>query len=58
EHLRILCRKLYNPRAHLAVDEIIQRFMGRASEIVNIPLKPTPKGFKIWVLANKGYILD
>ena len=32
--------------------------MGRASETVNIPFKPTPEGFKIWVLANKGYILD
>jgi len=32
--------------------------MGRASEIVNIPLKPTPEGFKIWVLANEGYVLD
>ena len=32
--------------------------MGRAKEIVNIPSKPTPEGFKIWVLANEGYILD
>jgi hypothetical protein len=32
--------------------------MGRAPEIVNIPSKPTPEGFKICVLANKGYILD
>ena len=32
--------------------------MGRAPEIVNIPIKPTPKGFKIWVLANQGYALD
>ena len=32
--------------------------MGRAPEVVNIPSKPTPEGFKIWVLANKGYILD
>ena len=32
--------------------------MGRAPEIINIPSKPTPEGFKIWVLANKGYILD
>ena len=32
--------------------------MGRAPEIVNIPTKPIPKGFKIWVLANKGYILN
>jgi hypothetical protein len=32
--------------------------MGRAPEIVNIPSKLMPKGFKIWVLANEGYILD
>ncbi len=32
--------------------------MGRAKEIVNIPSKPTPEGFKIWVLANQGYVLD
>ena len=32
--------------------------MGRAHEIVNIPSKPTPEGFKIWVLANQGYVLD
>ena len=58
EHLRLTCRKLYNPGTHLAVDETIERFTGRASEIVNIPTKPTPEGFKIWVLANKGYILN
>ena len=32
--------------------------MGRAPEVVNIPSKPTPEGFKIWVLANEGYVLD
>jgi len=32
--------------------------MGRAPEIVNIPSKPTPEGFKIWILANEGYVLD
>ena len=32
--------------------------MGRAREIVNIPSKPTPEGFKLWVLANQGYVLD
>jgi hypothetical protein len=50
--------QLYNPGAYLAVDEIIQRFTGRANEIVNIPSKPTPEGFKTWVLANEGYVLD
>ena len=40
------------------MDETIQRFTGRAKEIVNIPSKSTPEGFKIWVLANQGYVLD
>ena len=34
------------------------RYIGRAAETVTIPTKPTPEGFKIWVLANQGYILD
>ena len=32
--------------------------MGRAPKIINIPFKLTPKGFKIWVLVNEGYILN
>jgi hypothetical protein len=32
--------------------------MGRTKETVNLPSKPIPKGFKIWVLANQGYVLD
>ena len=58
EHLRALCCTYWNPGLHLAVDETIQRFMGRAPEIVNILIKPTPEGFKIWILANQGYVLD
>ena len=57
-HLREAFKKYWKPGTYLAVDETIQRFMGRAKEIVNIPSKPTPEGFKIWVLANQGYILD
>ncbi|KAF2802624.1 pea pathogenicity protein, partial [Mytilinidion resinicola] len=58
KYLRVRSRMYWTPGPHLAVDETIQRFMGRASEIVNIPSKPTPEGFKIWVLANQGYVLD
>ena len=25
---------------------------------MNIPSKLTPEGFKIWILANQGYVLD
>ena len=56
--LRQAFKKYWKSGTHLAVDETIQRFMGRSAEIVNIPSKPTPEGFKIWVLANEGYILD
>lgn len=58
EHLRKASRRYYKPGIHLAVDESIKRFTGRAKEIVNIPSKPTPEGFKMWVLANEGYVLD
>ena len=58
ETLRQLFKKYWGTGTHLAVDETIQRFMGRAKEIVNIPSKPIPEGFKIWVLANSGYVLD
>lgn len=58
EQLRQAFKKYWKTGTHLAVDGTIQRFMGRASETVNIPSKPEPEGFKIWVLANAGYILD
>ena len=58
EHLRLKFKSYWSTGTYLAVDETIQRFMGRAKEIVNIPTKPEPEGFKIWVLANCGYVLD
>ncbi|KAF2178678.1 pea pathogenicity protein, partial [Zopfia rhizophila CBS 207.26] len=50
--------KYYTPGTHLAVDESIKRFTSRAKETVNIPSKPTLEGFKMWVLANKGYVIN
>jgi hypothetical protein len=47
----------WRPNTHLAVDECIQAFYRRSLDIVNIPLKPTPIGLKIWFIANKGYII-
>ena len=57
-HLRKCFHKFMTAGINVAVDECIQGFSGRASEIVNIPSKPTPIGFKIWVLAIDGYVLD
>ena len=58
KHLQVLCHKFQRPSPHLAINKTIQRFVNRVPEIVNIPSKPTPKGFKIQVLANQGYVLD
>ena len=52
EHIRVRYWQYQVLGTHLAVNKTIERFIGRASKIVNIPIKPTPKGFKIWVLAN------
>ena len=58
EHLRKKFKDYWHTGAHLAVDEATQRFMGRSKETVNLPSKPIPKGFNIWVVANHGYVLD
>ena len=50
--------KYYTPGTHVAVDECIKRFKGRSPAIVNIPSKPDPTGFKVWVLAFHGYVLN
>jgi hypothetical protein len=41
----------------LAVDEIIVRFEGQAKEITTIPNKPTPTGFKVWGIAQRGFLI-
>ena len=56
--LRRLFKKYWKTGIYLAIDETIQRFIGRVKEIVNIPSKPILEGFKIWVLANVRYIFD
>ena len=58
ERLRARFKEHWQPKTHLTVDEAIQRFMGRAKKMINIPKKPVPKGFKIWVLVNTNYVLD
>ena len=50
--------RYYKPGIHLTVNEMIERFTSYTFEIINIPTKPTPEGFKIWILGNQGYILN
>ena len=52
KYLHVLCRKFYTLSIHLAVNETIEWFTSQVPEIINISTKPTPEGFKIWVLGN------
>ena len=56
--LRERFRRYMKPGSDVAIDECIEGFEGRAKEAVNIPSKPTPIGFKQWVLASDGYVFD
>ena len=42
----------------MAVDEAMIGFMGRAKEIIHVPTKPTPVGYKVWACADRGYTLN
>lgn len=57
-HTQKISQKYLSPGTNLAVDECIIGFTGRSKETVTIPSKPTPTGFKIWVIAQKGYFLN
>ena len=39
------------------MDEIIVRFQGRAKETITVPGKPTPTGFKVWAVAQRGFLI-
>ena len=56
-HLASISKQLWRPGTHLSIDEAMARCLGRAIETVKVPSKPTPEGFKVWVLADQGYIL-
>jgi hypothetical protein len=58
KRLRSNFQQYWEPGTHVAVDECVVGFQGRSSDIVNIPSKPTPIGYKIWVLAEEGYVID
>jgi hypothetical protein len=46
-HIFTVVQELWVPGQDLAVDEIIECFTGRSSDIVTIPSKPIPTGYKV-----------
>lgn len=57
DHIQKASLRLYIPGTCIAVDECIIGYQGRSKETVVIPTKPTPEGFKVWAVAQKGYFL-
>jgi len=49
--------RFYQPGTHITVDECIVGFTGRSRQTVTIATKPTPTGFKIWVVGQRGYFM-
>ena len=45
-------QKLYNHNRDVSVDEAMIPFKGRSSMKQYLPMKPTKRGFKVWVLAD------
>jgi hypothetical protein len=57
-HIFTIAQELWVPRRDLAVDEIMERFTGQSLDIVTIPSKPIPTRYKVWAVAQLGYILN
>jgi hypothetical protein len=58
DSLRKNFRSYWSTGTNLSIDEAIVKFTGRSGDTVNIPSKPTPIGFKQWVLVDKGYVYN
>ena len=49
--------EIYTPRSYITVDECVMGFTSKSTLKTTIPNKPTPTGFKVWVVAEKGLFL-
>jgi len=57
DHIQRVSAALFQPGSHLAVDECMVRYTGRSTATTVVKGKPTPLGFKIWVIAQAGFFI-
>jgi hypothetical protein len=57
-HIQSVSIELYSPGTNLTVDECMIPFTGRSKETTVVKNKPTPVGFKVWVIAQQGFFLQ
>ena len=55
-HLRTTCKKLWYLGTHVAIDEAMIAYRGRTHHTIKIKNKPISEGYKVWVLAEAGYV--
>ncbi|PNP51514.1 hypothetical protein FNYG_15891 [Fusarium nygamai] len=58
ELIQKVSTELYLPGTNLTVDECMVPFTGRSKETTLVKGKPTPVGFKVWVIAQQGFFLQ
>ena len=58
KHLQTRFQALVIPSSQISYDEIMILFRGRSTHRTKVPRKPDPDGYKIWALADKGYLYD
>ena len=56
DHMQAVSMQIFRPGSHLAVDECMIRYTGKSDDITVIKSKPDPVGFKIWVIAQCGFL--
>jgi hypothetical protein len=57
DHFQRVNLEVWNPGKDIAVDEIMVRFEGQSMYATTIPNKPIPTGFKVWGIAQRGFLL-
>ncbi|MFL5661999.1 MAG: hypothetical protein ACJ8BW_11720 [Ktedonobacteraceae bacterium] len=55
-YIRETCKRVYIPGTHVTIDEAMVAFRGRTKHTTKLKNKPIKEGFKVWALAEHGYI--
>jgi hypothetical protein len=49
-------RRYYSPSTSISIDELMVRCFGRPNHTYKMPNKPTKQGYKLYGIADRGYI--
>ena len=53
---RSACQRYYLPSSEVAIDELMIRCFGRSQHTYKMPNKPIKQGYKLFALADHGYV--